>query len=354
MNVTKLPSGQWRVSVKYKGQRRTATARTQSLAQQLGATMIIEMGGAPKQTELTVADLLSNWLAVSDFSATYRSDAERIARVMPKAFAQRTLSSVSPLVIDHFYRQLAEAGFSPHRVRRFHEVLSSAWSMALRYEWANHNPFSWAKKPTVPKRRATAPHVDDVVRVLAAADETFALYLQLSATAGGRRGEMVGLQWNAVGETTLDMHRALAYTPETGVIVKEVKPGPKGNRVVSMPVPLMRRLRAHRKAQLEMAVANGLPAPLWVFSDDAGVTPWRPDFVTYRWIKLRDSLGLKGVRLHDMRHFMASQALAAGVPLSVVSDRLGHTNRQTTSDLYGHMVPAADRQVSDIMGRLLG
>ena len=51
---------------------------------------------------------------------------------------------------------------------------------------------------------------------------------------------------------------------------------------------------------------------------------------------------------------MASEALAAGVPLSVVGVRLGHANRATTSDVYGHLVPSADRQIADIVGRLLG
>ncbi len=48
------------------------------------------------------------------------------------------------------------------------------------------------------------------------------------------------------------------------------------------------------------------------------------------------------------------RAIAAGMPLSVVGDRLGQTNRATTADTYGHLVPAADRKVADVMGRLLG
>ena len=75
-----------------------------------------------------------------------------------------------------------------------------------------------------------------------------------------------------------------------------------------------------------MALAHGLPAPLWVFSDTADVEPWRPDYVSTHFRRVRNKCGLDS-RLHGLRHFMASEALAAGVPLAVVGDRLDHANR---------------------------
>lgn len=352
VNITKLPSGTWRVEVSVKGQRRTATARTRTEAKQKGALLAVELGTTPKRSTVDVTQLLAAWLAAFDGSVTYRSDAVRVINAMPDVFAARVLSDVTPSVIEHLYRQLAEAGYSAHRIQRFHAVLSSAWTMALRYEWAVVNPFSSAKKPSVTQRRVVPPTADEVRQLIEAADGAFRLYLELAATIGARRGELVALQWGDINGSTIDVHRALAYTSASGVVVTAGKIGHQGHRIVSVSPQLAARLKAHRVEQATVALAHGLPAPLWVFSDTAGVEPWRPDYVSTQFRRVRAKCGLDS-RLHGLRHFMASEALAAGVPLSVVGDRLGHANRATTSDVYGHLVPAADRQVADIMGRLL-
>ncbi len=354
MHLSKLPSGSWRVEVSHHGQRRTRTARTRGEAQQAGAELLLELGATPKANSVTVDELVGAWLAATVLSATYRADALRVAAFLPETFAKRRLVDVTPAVVEHLYRQLAADGYSEHRVRRAHAVLSSAWTLAMRYEWATTNPFRAARKPVPPRRKVHAPDVDTVTQLLGAADDRFRLYLRLSATIGARRGEMVALQWTDVAAKEIRVSRSLAYTTATGVIETPGKIGAKGHRVVAIPASLGTALTRWRKQQVTLAVRAGLPAPIWVFSHDAGVTPWRPDYTSRRFRQLCTTTGITGVRLHDLRHFMASEAIAAGMPLSVVGDRLGQTNRATTADTYGHLVPAADRKVADVMGRLLG
>ncbi len=84
-----------------------------------------------------------------------------------------------------------------------------------------------------------------------------------------------------------------------------------------------------------------------------GSKPWRPDGVTHRWIRWRKSVGLDGVRLHDVRHFMATTMLSAGVPVSVVAGRLGHARSSTTLNVYSHFVDAGDEQAADTLAGLM-
>jgi len=49
----------------------------------------------------------------------------------------------------------------------------------------------------------------------------------------------------------------------------------------------------------------------------------------------------------------ASLLLAQGVPVKVIADILGHSQLATTSDLYGHIFPAAHREAADLMDRIL-
>ena len=69
---------------------------------------------------------------------------------------------------------------------------------------------------------------------------------------------------------------------------------------------------------------------------------------------IRDRLGLRRVRFHDLRHFMATTMLGAGVPLRTVSGRLGHANATTTLGVYAHFIEATDGEAAELMRRALG
>jgi len=91
----------------------------------------------------------------------------------------------------------------------------------------------------------------------------------------------------------------------------------------------------------------------FVFSRDAGRHPWRPNWVTKRFIAYRRRAGLAGFRLHDLRHFMATTMLAAGVPVPVVSERLCHARTSTTVNIYAHAMPGGDRAAVNLLAEVL-
>ena len=72
-------------------------------------------------------------------------------------------------------------------------------------------------------------------------------------------------------------------------------------------------------------------------------TPWYPDSVSRRFRRSCKRIGLEGVRLHDLRHYVATRLLSAGVGVRTVAGRLGHRNAATTLNVYSHFVPETDR-----------
>jgi integrase len=94
------------------------------------------------------------------------------------------------------------------------------------------------------------------------------------------------------------------------------------------------------------------PETRFVFSSDkAGLRPWLPNFVTKRFISVRRAAGLGHFRLHDLRHFMATQMLDAGVPVPIVAARLCHARASTTLNVYAHAVPGGDRSAAEALSR---
>jgi hypothetical protein len=79
----------------------------------------------------------------------------------------------------------------------------------------------------------------------------------------------------------------------------------------------------------------------------------RPEYVARHFQRLIAEAGLPVIRLHDHRHTNASIALAAGVDIKVVSDRLGHSTTAITADLYTHVNAIVGRAAADRIAEAL-
>lgn len=116
----------------------------------------------------------------------------------------------------------------------------------------------------------------------------------------------------------------------------------------------MSALRDHRRRQQETRLA----AETWdetldlVFTGSHG-EPIRPDYVTKRLKNLVDRAGLDWIRLHGLRHTMASIALQNGTDVATVSQRLGRSNTNVTLRIYLHGSEESDRQAAGVLDELI-
>ncbi|HSP36180.1 MAG TPA: site-specific integrase, partial [Frankiaceae bacterium] len=113
-------------------------------------------------------------------------------------------------------------------------------------------------------------------------------------------------------------------------------------------------LREHRGRQ---AAERGDWGPAWhetgyVFTYADGRV-LQPENVTRRFQAHARRAGLPVIRFHGLRHTSASLALAAGVPLKVVSDRLGHSATAITADLYSHVLPVVAHDSAEAIAALV-
>jgi hypothetical protein len=113
-------------------------------------------------------------------------------------------------------------------------------------------------------------------------------------------------------------------------------------------------LKAHRVLQLQDRLAWG---PAWietglVFTREDGQI-LHPEHVTKRFARLVRDAGLPPITLHGVRHSYATAALAAGEPLKVVSERLGHASTSITANLYQHVLPSMDERTANAVANLI-
>ncbi len=53
---------------------------------------------------------------------------------------------------------------------------------------------------------------------------------------------------------------------------------------------------------------------------------------------------MRRIRFYDLRHTFASLLIQDGQSLAYVKDQLGHSSIKLTVDVYGHLVPGANRE----------
>jgi integrase len=168
---------------------------------------------------------------------------------------------------------------------------------------------------------------------------------------------VLGLRWPDVdlGARTLRVERALVVDPASHALVWQRPKSERSRRTIDLDDATVDALQAHRKVQVQERLA-GLgawpegddPAADLVFADEAG-RPLRPERFSDRFEALVRRAGVTRIRLHDVRHTAATLLLRAGVPVHVVSQRLGHASASTTWDVYGHVLPG---QQSDAAARI--
>ena len=165
---------------------------------------------------------------------------------------------------------------------------------------------------------------------------------------------MLALRWPDVDleRGVVTISRGIVKGPE-GLVEKDTKTHQA--RRVALDGDTTGRLSEHRVSAIERAQACGtsLVDDALVFSADVeGRQPWYPDSVSRRFRTACRGVGLDGVRLHDLRHYVATRLLSAGVDVRTVAGRLGHRNASTTLNVYSHFVPEADREAAEILGTL--
>lgn len=142
--------------------------------------------------------------------------------------------------------------------------------------------------------------------------------IRLLMLTGQRKSEILGLEWSMV-----DWQHSCLRLPDTKT----------GQRTVLVSREVVEMLR-------EIHAAYGHPQRGLVIRSRHG-TKLTGLYAT--WNTIRVAAGIPDVRIHDLRHSFASDALMAGVPLAIVGEMLGHRNAATTQR-YAHLADTVVRQ----------
>ncbi|SDG07651.1 Site-specific recombinase XerD [Blastococcus aurantiacus] len=335
-----------------------------------------EVGEWVEPSKQRLGAYLAEWIEGQRLSpSTLASYRKNIRLHIDPYLGAHPVARLTAPAVDAWMRQLEAAGradgqggLSARTVRYVYTILRSALGDAVKQGRLSVNPTDRSTPPSPSEARPPemqAWTASELVRFLGWADgddRDLAMGWRLLAATGMRRGEALALRWRDID---LDAGR-LAVRRSVGVVKskgagEQLIEGPTKTgraRVVDLDSGTVAALRAYRAARGSLALELVRDSALVLSTLDGSHR--HPERFSRRFVgqivRARKALGEEGlpvIRLHDLRHTHATLLLADGVPVKVVSERLGHASATITLTVYQHVHPGMGREAADRFAALL-
>lgn len=338
---------------------RTVRGSKNDAARALRELVATVQAGPAFGAETRFSTLLEAWLSAKEpvWSAGTLLETRSIVRhhLVPR-LGGVPVGALTTAQIDQMLATLSRS-LSPGTVNRVRGVLHAALAQAVKWDWIWSNPASNAIRCEVGPRAHIVPPPEVIVRVLDSlrvTDPALMMFVRLAATTGARRGELLGLRWRDVDFENGRVRLVHGLVDAAGGAVRQERKTKNAN-CIDIDADTLVMLREFRGQCVGAAAVHRVDVDLCpLFAQVSDVCrPWQPNWVTKRFAASLDSAGVDRFRLHDLRHFVATQMLAAGIALPVVSARLGHARVSTTLNVYAASMPAWDRAAAETVSKLL-
>lgn len=297
---------------------------------------------------ITVADYYAQWFG--RMSTQWSGSRTRTVRMVWERYAApyfgtMKLQAVTRPDVQRFADQLVASKLKATTVHIYMVGIVSLFDAAMDDGIIPRNP---AHGITLPKREVKHRPIWSPLQIRRflslTKDDPYGPIWAFIVATGCRRGEALALAWDALDldTGTVWIRRTVARRPDGNYEIRNgTKRSDTGHMVRLEPwiVDILRAHQATRKGEL-------------VFHDDGEMIP--PGTLGWNWTRSVRESGLPPIRLHDLRHSVASAMVASGVGDGVIKSILGHASIRTTMDTYAHVKLEGQQLGTNAMSRLLG
>jgi integrase len=338
-SVYQRKDGYW--VAQYNGQYRYAKTKKEAKKKLLE---LVKAGEVHKpESKITVSAFMDRWITFAEQNlkpATIKRYREAIEIHVKPNLGDKKLHKLDAMTAQDMYARMQQDGLSPATVNLVHSVLSSAFKRAIKWGMLHHNVIENVEAPKIVRDEVEVFTPSEVQALLSAAsgDRLEALYV-LALSTGMRGGELLGLEWKYINldAGTLDVRQTTTIKGQLGT------PKSKNSvRTLHLPEIAIEALRRHRKSSR------------FVFPNRKGTDFIRyHSFVIFHWRPLTQRAGIRYKNFHTCRHYVASELLRRGLPITAVARYLGH-DEVTLLRTYSHLIKGMEHLVPAAMDEALG
>ncbi len=275
--------------------------------------------------------------------AVYYSYCNQV-KVLTKFFGDKLkLKDVTYHHLLDFYDYLKkERGNKNITIKHHATLLSPALRKAYRDNLIAKNPYEFMPHIKREKSRMNFYNKDELDTLFKVTDKTsLKLVVRVAAFYGFRRSELIGLKWDAIDfENKMITIKHKVLNVDGVFYLSDTLKTQASNRTLPL-LPEIEQMFIERKNEIEhnkqvFGKSYNYKYADYVFVDDIGDLI-DPNYVTRKFGEILKANNLKHIRFHDLRHSCASLLVASKVPMKNIQEWLGHSNFNTTADVYSHL-----------------
>lgn len=238
-------------------------------------------------------------------------------------------------------------------------ILHRIFASAVENDVIQVSPMEKLKRPKPRKdevQKEAQVYTEDEARyIISCLDQESLMWKALvmfMIDSGCRRGEVVGLMWDAVNLKTgeVKIFRNAQYTAGKGTYITTTKN--RKNRVLYLNPAVISVMKEWKLAQMKYMLAQGYPMEGFCFTRENGkvLNPQSPTSYLARFGK---KYGVENLHPHALRHTMATISIANGADIVSVSEKLGHSETSVTLDVYSHVNKQAQKRANQVLSQAL-
>ncbi len=309
----------------------------------------------PIDETITLEEWVEKWLNIYKINEIKPSSYEKydgILRNYVKGYSigKVKLKELKGMHLQKFYNNLInKEGKKPTLIKSINKMIGSALSHAQKESYIIANPTKAVIIPKqVDKPKIEFFKIDEQKNLLSSLKDNRqeAFYITAFGT-GMRLGELLALRWTDVDfeKATIcvnkSMRRVQDLKQENGKRTKLIEQTPKTQssyRTIPLPISVLKALKAHkgRQAEEKLLAADVYENDNFVFCTEIG-RPLDAKNVRRAYERALNSVDIRYRKFHAIRHTYATRLFEQGVPIKTVQTLLGHSNFNTTLDIYTHV-----------------
>ena len=262
------------------------------------------------------------------------------------------LCDIKPIHIQNYVDDLLDL-LSPKTLKIHLNILNLAFKRAYRLKLIKENVVQFVEVPKSKKFKNEIYNAEDMRILLEKCKGTsLELPIVIAGGLGLRISEILGLTWNNIdfNDFTITVEK-ITVRDNGKVILKEPKTE-SSVRTITAPKEIITMLKQLKKDRLA-AKLRGEKSHRELIFYDKNLEPIAPDVISKKFRYFLEINNLKHIRFHDLRHSHVTMLIEAKVPIKVISERVGHSNVNTTLNIYSHALKEMDQEASDKISNTL-